>query len=115
MIDKVERETLDLSTPTNKSLIVLVHMKRNYNEGHESSLPLFDGWEMKVYYDINVDKQLSLAKDLALFDTNIKAIIKSEKIVTFKTLLERLTEKCLFRLNFEQDDVGNSNVRENLN
>lgn len=33
VIDKVEKETMELSRGKEKALILLIHMKRNYNEG----------------------------------------------------------------------------------
>jgi len=42
-----------------------------------------------------------------LINTNIKNIIQSEKLFTFKTLLEESTEKCLLTLNFDIEAENN--------
>ncbi len=52
-MDKVENEILESEGWNGaKSLIILMHMQRNNPEGGKSSIPLFSGWDQKVYYDI---------------------------------------------------------------
>jgi hypothetical protein len=48
-VDKVEKEFTWNGT---KTIIILMHMQRNNSEGSNSSIPLFAGWEQKVYYEI---------------------------------------------------------------
>jgi hypothetical protein len=53
IVDKVEKEVLDgEGWDGTKTLIILMHMQRNNPEGGKSSIPLFAGWDQKVYYDI---------------------------------------------------------------
>jgi hypothetical protein len=52
-VDKVEKEILDgEGWNGTKTLIILMHMQRNNPEGAKSSIPLFAGWDQKVYYEI---------------------------------------------------------------
>jgi hypothetical protein len=74
-------------------------MQRNYNEKDYSSLPLFENWGHRVYYDINPQSKFDFSHNL--LDKNIKQIIKEEAIADFKSLLGPLAEKCLLKLNFE--------------
>lgn len=112
VVDKVERETLTYTKrdgyhgTVSKSLILLIHMKRNFNELESSSLPMFEGWESKVFYDISKEP-FKLTENLDLVNQNIKNIIKSEKLFTFKNLLEESTEKCLLTLNFDVEAENN--------
>ena len=89
-------------------------MQRNHHEDDKSLLPLFDGWEQKMYYDIS-ENQLNLANNLELVNTNIKNIIQSEKLFTFREVLTDLTEKCLLKLTFEVDKAReNDDINENI-
>lgn len=99
VVDKVEKESR-VPNGVTKSLIVLIHLRRNVNEGHTSTLPMFEEWHSQVYYDIN-EKPFKLIDNLEIIDTNIKNIIQSEVLFKFDDLLRDLTEKCLLRLNFE--------------
>ncbi len=82
-----------------KTVILLVHMQRNYNEKDYSSLPLFENWDHRVYYDIDPYSKFNFSKNL--LEKNIINIIKEESIADFKLLLGPLAEKCLLKLNFE--------------
>ena len=75
-------------------------MQRNNHEGANSSIPLFSGWEQKVYYDIQ-DQHANLIGDLLM--KNTKQIIKESDLIDFNSLISSLTEKCLLKLNYDND------------
>ena len=74
-------------------------MQRNYNEKDFSSLPLFESWGHRGYYDIDPKSSFDFSQQL--LDKNILQIIQEEKIAEFRSLIGPLSEKCLLKLNFE--------------
>ncbi len=80
----------------------MIHMQRNYNEGDNSSLPLFEGWTIKMYYDISVEP-ISIVNNMELIKDNIIDIIKRDHILEFYRVIGDLTEKCLLTLTQKED------------
>jgi hypothetical protein len=60
-------------------------MQRNFNEGNESNIPLFDDeWEQRVFYDVSVEP-FDLNEELLL--KNTLNIVKEGHIIKFETIL----------------------------
>ena len=81
-----------------------MRMQRNNNNSAESSIPLFSGWEQKVYYDIK-EKNLSIIGKLLMKNTN--QIIIENKLINLEQVISILTEKCLLKLYYDCDDDEN--------
>lgn len=114
IVDKVEKEILDGDGWNGiKTLIILMHMQRNNPEGNNSSIPLFAGWEQKVYYEIQ-EQQVSLIGDLLL--KNTKQIIAQSTFIDFNSVISSLTEKCLLKLNYdgELSESQKNLINENM-
>jgi hypothetical protein len=44
-------------------------LERNNNEGEKSSIPMFLGWEQKMFYDLTDKKDSSIIGDFLLKNT----------------------------------------------
>lgn len=77
---------------------------------------MFDGWIMKMFYDITNEPFL-LVNNLDILNKNIIEIIEEDKLVKFVDIVKNLTEKCLMSLSFESENgdrrILNINERAN--